>query len=310
VTATEIWETLYDAYHHDAYHQSTAESLVLETIGPNTLFLLLTGVFFIGASVGSFINVVVYRFPLMVMETEDAQFNLAWPPSNCPHCSARIRPWHNIPVLSYCWLKGRSACCRHRISPGYVIGEISAGLLAVTVILILNPTNSSDIFAAAWSAILVWWLMAIACLAWQHPSATGTLSQTLLWLGLLANLQEQFAPLHQAVLAVCCWYCLSWLAVRLTSLGQQNSGIQTMCAAHLAAAGFGWFGFSLVTASNCIIATVCAAAFAILRLTDRGTNFLAYPGPDESASIAWPTWLQGLLITIIVYQWLVWAQDA
>jgi leader peptidase (prepilin peptidase)/N-methyltransferase len=188
---------------------------VLETVGPNTLFLLFAGVFFVGASVGSFINVVVYRLPLMAMEAEaeDSRFNLAWPPSHCPHCSAPIRPWHNIPVLSYCWLQGRSACCRHRISPLYVFGEISAGLLAVTVMLILKPINSSDVLAAAWSGILVWWLLAIACLAWRHPGSTGTLSQTLLWLGLLANLQELFAPLHQAVFAVCCCYGLGWLAM-------------------------------------------------------------------------------------------------
>ena len=283
---------------------------MLETVGPNTLFLLFAGVFFVGASVGSFINVVVYRLPLMAIEAqaEDSRFNLAWPPSHCPHCSASIRPWHNIPVLSYCWLKGRSACCRHRISPLYVFGEISAGLLAVTVMLILKPINSSDVLAAAWSGILVWWLLAIACLAWRHPGSTGTLSQTLLWLGLLANLQELFAPLHQAVFAVCCCYGLGWLAILLTSRDQQHGSIQAQCGVHLAAAGFGWFGFSLITASTGIIAAICVTAFAMFRLTDRGTNLLAYLGPDESAVSAWPTWLQGSLMTIVAYQWFVWAQ--
>jgi len=283
---------------------------VLETLGPNTLFLLFAGVFFVGASVGSFINVVVYRLPLMAIEAEaeDSRFNLAWPPSHCPHCSAPIRPWHNIPVLSYCWLKGRSACCRHRISPLYVFGEISAGLLAVTVMLILKPINSSDVLAAAWSGILVWWLLAIACLTGQHPGAAGTLSKTLLWLGLLANLQERFAPLHQAVLAVCCCYGLSWLAILLTSRGQQNGSIQTQCGVHLAAAGLGWFGFSLVTASTGIIAAIFAMAFTMFRLTARRTDILAYPESDESAVSVWPTWLHGSLITIVAYQWIVWTQ--
>jgi TctA family transporter len=185
---------------------------------------------------------------------------------------------------------------------------MSGGLLAVTVMLILNPVNSAEVLAAAWSCMLVWWLLAIACLAGQHPGATGTLSQTLLWLGLVGNLQEQFAPLHQAVLAVCCCYGLSWLAILLTSRGQQNSSIRTMSGVHLAAAGLGWFGFSLVTASTGIIAAICAMAFTVFKLTARGTDILAYPTSNESALRAWPTWLHGSLITIVAYQWFVWAQ--
>ncbi len=284
---------------------------MLETVGPNTLFLLLAGAFFVGASVGSFINVVVYRLPLMAIEAEaeDSPFNLAWPPSHCPHCSAPIRPWHNIPVFSYCWLKGRSACCRHPISPGYLVREMSGGLLAVTVMLILNPVNSAEVLATALSCMLVWWLLAIACLAGQHPGATGTLSQTLLWLGLVGNLQEQFAPLHQAVLAVCCCYGLSWLAILLTSRGQQNSSIRTMSGVHLAAAGLGWFGFSGMTASTGVVAILCVTAFAIFRLADRLTDLSTYLRPHEPALRTWPTWLHGSLITIIAYQWFVWAQD-
>ena len=76
--------------------------------------------FLLGCCVGSFISVIVYRLPLMRAHQErNSRFNLALPSSSCPHCGSAIKLQHNLPVGSYLWLRGRSACCSERISERY-----------------------------------------------------------------------------------------------------------------------------------------------------------------------------------------------
>jgi len=85
----------------------------------------------LGFAVGSFLNVVIYRLPIMMernWQTEarmalqlpvenSTRFNLCVPPSACPHCQHKIRWWQNIPLLSYLLLRGRCAACAVPISP-------------------------------------------------------------------------------------------------------------------------------------------------------------------------------------------------
>jgi prepilin signal peptidase PulO-like enzyme (type II secretory pathway) len=277
---------------------------VLETVGTNTLFLLLAGVFIVGACVGSFINVVAYRLPIMALDaTEDSHFNLAWPGSHCPHCQFPIRYSHNIPVLSYLLLNGRSACCQQRIPFGYIVRELLGGLLALAVVLTLNLSSFAvpGIAPTAWSLILVWWLLAIVSLIGRHPDAMGKLSQTLLWLGLIANVQAPFSSLEQSVFAVCCCYGLGWLGVIVFAQAQQAWGGQILCVAHLVAAGLAWFGFSFLATSTAVMAALSVGAFAVFQA--------AGPGSRKVRLGLWPAWLQGSLVILIVYQWLVWIQD-
>ena len=204
----------------DAFYQSTAESRVLETVEPRTLFMILIGIFVVGATVGSFINVVAYRLPIMAAGPgiDGLHLNLAWPPSHCPHCGRPVRPRHNIPLLSYWWLKPVGLLSAPHI-PAIPLGRDGGSLLSVAVIFILtrSPFAPDDVATIAWSLILVWWLLAITSLLWQQPRTTGKLTQSLIWLGLLANLQDQFTPLNQSVLAVCCCYSVGWLSLLVRS---------------------------------------------------------------------------------------------
>lgn len=88
---------------------------------------LLLWVFCFGACFGSFMNVVIYRVP--------ARINLAWPPSSCPLCKHAIRPFDNVPVLAWLWLKGRCRDCKASISPRYPLVEALVGLLFVAVVI-------------------------------------------------------------------------------------------------------------------------------------------------------------------------------
>jgi len=82
-------------------------------------------VFLIGISIGSFLNVVIYRIPLGK--------SIISPPSSCPSCGERIKAWHNIPVLGWIMLKGKCAYCGEKISIRYPVIELLTGLLAVII---------------------------------------------------------------------------------------------------------------------------------------------------------------------------------
>ena len=81
--------------------------------------------FSIGAIVGSFLNVVIHRYP--------REESVVFPPSRCPHCGNRIRPWDNIPILAYLWLLGRCRDCRATISPRYPLVELANALFYVAI---------------------------------------------------------------------------------------------------------------------------------------------------------------------------------
>lgn len=91
----------------------------------NTLFFAL-----LGAILGSFANVVIYRLPRMM---QGEAINLSWPPSFCPHCQQRIRKRYNVPLLGWLWLKGRSQCCQQPISWRYPGVELTMALLFALV---------------------------------------------------------------------------------------------------------------------------------------------------------------------------------
>jgi leader peptidase (prepilin peptidase)/N-methyltransferase len=81
--------------------------------------------FALGAIWGSFLNVVIHRYP--------REESVVFPPSRCPHCAAHIKPYDNVPVLSYLWLLGRCRACRASISPRYPLVELANGLFYLAV---------------------------------------------------------------------------------------------------------------------------------------------------------------------------------
>lgn len=82
-------------------------------------------VFALGASIGSFINVVVYRLP--------ARLSLLWPPSRCPHCLNQLQAYDNVPVLGWIWLKGRCRYCKSKISWRYPVVETITGIMFLCI---------------------------------------------------------------------------------------------------------------------------------------------------------------------------------
>ena len=84
-----------------------------------------SAIFALGAAIGSFLNVVIYRVP--------HKLSIVKPGSRCPGCETPIKAWHNVPILGWCWLRGRCASCAIPISPRYPLIELAMAGLAVAL---------------------------------------------------------------------------------------------------------------------------------------------------------------------------------
>ncbi|EMF3895683.1 A24 family peptidase [Salmonella enterica] len=175
------------------------------------LLCLLTGM-----CAGSFMNVVIYRLPLMIFGTGDGdeRFSLAWPPSHCPVCHHRIRFYDNIPVMSWLVLRGKCRRCRTRISAVYPLTEAITGLwFAVVYLCLAGPVNTlltiSGAAALLPPLVLFCLLYCITVTDVRHYLIPDVLSLGLLWSGLVLSVCGliRVSP-FQAVTGCVLAYCL------------------------------------------------------------------------------------------------------
>lgn len=129
-------------------------------------------VFFFGASIGSFLNVVIYRLP--------AGLSLIYPPSRCPHCLTRLKKRENVPVFGWMRLRGKCGHCKSPISPRYPIVEAVTGLLFILVFAIFNVSLQT---LGYWA--FVSWLLALAMIDLDTMTLPNPLTQSGLVLGLV-----------------------------------------------------------------------------------------------------------------------------
>ncbi|RMF64730.1 MAG: prepilin peptidase, partial [Cyanobacteria bacterium J069] len=182
--------------------------LILEALSMLLMFL-------IGASVGSFLNVVVYRVP--------AGLSLLHPPSRCPSCLTAIKPYDNVPVLGWLWLRGRCRACKVPISARYPAVELITGLLFVAV---------AKFFALPLPGVGYWvlvsWLLALALIDLDTLTLPNPLTQS----GLVAGLVFQGA--------------IGWTQGIATGQGGPSGSAATLMGGIVGAA-VGIWGLDLVT---------------------------------------------------------------
>ena len=127
----------------------------------------------IGLSFGSFLNVVIYRLPLMLNKTHHAsRINLCFPRSHCPHCAHNIAVSDNIPIVGYLRLRGRCRNCQTPIGGRYPLVELLSALLCSVSAWLIGPT---------WECLLAW-LLTWACItvtfiAWDKRAARREMSK-------------------------------------------------------------------------------------------------------------------------------------
>ncbi len=230
-----------------------------------------------GLVVGSFLNVVIYRLPLMLqrswrqecrllLENEQAEdeavLTLSTPNSHCPHCKAPVKPWQNIPVVSYLLLGGKCANCKAAISLRYPCIELITGLVSCFLAIKLGPTP-----AMAGAVLLSWALIALTMIDFDHQLLPDNLTLPLLWLGLLFNLSGTFTALPDAVIGATTGYLFLWSIFWLFKLltGKEGMGYGDFKLLAALGAWLGWQALPLIVLLSSLVGTVAAIALMVIR---------------------------------------------
>ncbi|RRW47773.1 prepilin peptidase [Pseudomonas luteola] len=260
----------------------------------------------LGLLVGSFLNVVVHRLPKMLerdwiaqsrqmlelpSEGESETYNLAKPHSHCPHCQHRIRPWENIPVISYVMLRGKCSSCKAPISARYPLVELTCGLLSLFVVWHFGFT-----WQAASALLLTWGLLAASLIDADHQILPDVIVLPLLWVGLLVNQFELFSSLSDAVWGAAAGYMSLWVVFQLFRLITGKEGMGFGDFKLLAMLG-AWGGWQILPLTILLSSLVGAILGIILLRLKNAENSTPIPFGPYLAIAGWIALLWGDQIT-------------
>ena len=241
------------------------------------LYLLLLTI--LGLLIGSFLNVVIHRLPIMLERSwrqeyqdyfaEDDEppaqaepYNLFLPRSACPHCGHQITALENIPLLSWLFLKGRCSSCQHPISARYPLVELLCALASVTVAFYYPPG-----WALAGALLLTWILLALTFIDFDKLLLPDQLTLPLLWVGLLLNLSHQFVPLTVAVIGAIAGYMVLWSiywAFKLLT-GKEGMGYGDFKLLAALGAWLGWQSLPLILIISSCVGAILGITLVVMR---------------------------------------------
>ena len=227
----------------------------------------------------------------------EPHLSLARPGSHCWSCGATIKPWDNIPVLSWLLLRGRCRACKHRISLRYPLIEALTAVLSVLVVWQLGPTS-----AALAALILTWGLIALAMIDLDTQLLPDSLTLPLLWLGLLLSLAGLFTDPASAILGAASGYLLLWLVFHAFRLATGKEGMGQGDFKLLALFG-AWLGWQAVP--QVILLSSLPGALVGLALITSGRARAGDPLPYGPflAMAGWISLLWGETMTDAYLQW-------
>lgn len=241
-------------------------------------WLYLSLVFLFSLMVGSFLNVVIHRLPIMLEREWQAEYsdyfggevaaspaepyNLMVPRSRCPHCDHPIGALENIPLLSWLWLKGRCRQCKAPISARYPLVELLTALLSVAVAATLAPG-----WGTLAALLLTWVLVALTFIDLDKMLLPDQLTLPLLWGGLLFNLAGGFVPLADAVIGAMAGYLVLWSLYWGFKLLTGKEGMGHGDFKLLAALGawLGWQALPIVLLLSSLVGAIIGIGLILLR---------------------------------------------
>lgn len=236
----------------------------------------------LGLLIGSFLNVVILRYPIMLYRNWKSEcesmaeelpdhpalkdltqpYDLVTPASHCPKCQAPVKAWQNIPVFSYLLLRGRCSHCKTRISIRYPVVELVTGLLSLVLVLQLGWG-----WPLAAMLVFTWMLVSMSVIDIDHQILPDTMTLSLLWLGLLVNTQGMFTSLESAVFGAAAGYGVLWGFFHVFKLITGKEGMGFGDFKLLAALG-AWLGLTaiplIILLSSVVGAVVGIAGILIL----------------------------------------------
>lgn len=275
---------------------------MLELLQNSSFFLLLTTAL-IGLMVGSFLNVVIYRLPIMMengwrqecleflnqQETEGKPKNLtlSHPRSSCPQCKSPITALQNIPVLSYLFLRGKCAHCKAPISIRYPIIEATTALLSVIVA--FHFGYSLETVAGI---ILTWCLICLTMIDYDTQLLPDSITLPLLWGGLFLSLFTLFVDNHDSIIGAIAGYLSLWSVYHLFRLATGKEGMGYGDFKLLAALGawMGWQMLPVIILLSSLVGAIVGSALIIFQRKKSGTPI---PFGPFLAAAGWLTFIWG-----------------
>ncbi|MBT0585540.1 prepilin peptidase [Alteromonas oceanisediminis] len=294
-------------------------SAMFDLLAQSPLFFYIF-VFVISLMVGSFLNVVIYRLPIMMEKSwqreyqsyfsqattqhaEEPQtasvepFNLVKPDSTCPACGHRIRAWENIPVVSWLLLRGKCTSCQTRISLRYPLVELTTALLSVWVAVHFGYGS-----AALCAIVLTWLLIAMTGIDIDKMLLPDELTLPLLWFGLLISLDSVFVSPAEAIIGAAAGYLSLWSVYWSFKLltGKEGMGYGDFKLLAALGAFTGWQGLPIIVILSSLVGAIVGISLIALRKNDATQ---AIPFGPYLAVAGWLTLMYGSDIREFYLQW-------
>jgi leader peptidase (prepilin peptidase)/N-methyltransferase len=262
-----------------------------------------------GLLIGSFLNVVIYRLPLMLERDWSHQahlmldideppdsggtpptFNLALPDSHCPNCNHEIAAWENIPLISYLILRGKCSSCSQTISPRYPILETTTAILTCVVVTHYGLSESMLI-----CLLLTWALLAISVIDYDHLIIPDNIVLPFLWLGLIINYFGAITTLENALWGSVIGYLSLWTLYWGHKLvtGKEGMGYGDFKLLAMLGAWMGWQALPVIVILSSFSGVLVGGTLIILG-RDR---YKPIPFGPYLAIAGWITLLWGDVIT-------------
>lgn len=261
-------------------------------------WLFITLSFIFAATIGSFLNVVIHRFPVMMkrewqqecnqylqeyhaeivtkigidklntpIDSFPEKYNLVVPGSACPKCKTSIKPWHNLPVFGWLMLKGKCAACHAPISARYPIIEFVTGLLIATLAWHFGPS-----WQFVFASILTFVLVALTGIDLDEMLLPDQMTLPLLWLGLIINLNHTFASPTDAIIGAAAGYLSLWSIFWLFKIltGKEGMGYGDFKLLAVFGAWLGWQMLPLVILLSSLVGAVVGITMIVSKRLKQG----------------------------------------
>jgi leader peptidase (prepilin peptidase)/N-methyltransferase len=278
------------------------------------LFSALAGI--IGLLIGSFLNVVIYRLPIMMQrgwrkecleylqisseadQAEETPFNLIIPLSHCPGCNTPIKPYQNIPVFSYLLLRGRCATCGCRISMRYPIIEAFTAISSFMVAWHFGYTPQ-----AAFALLLTWSLIALTFIDVDHQLLPDSIILPMLWLGIFLSLFNVYTDAHASIIGAIAGYLALWSVFHLFKLatGKEGMGYGDFKLLALFGAWLGWQYLPIIILLSSLVGAVIGLGMIIFAKHDHNVPipFGPYLAAAGWIALLWGHDLNRLYLAIV-----------
>ena len=269
------------------------------------LFMVLVTMF--SLFVGSFLNVVIHRLPIMMenewkrecetllnckpdsdtAEQEEQAFNLMLPRSRCPSCGQMIKAWQNIPVLSYLVLGGKCGNCKTAISVQYPLVEAVTAVLSVMVALKFGVSIQTIA-----GLVITWSLVALTVIDLKETLLPDSITLPVMWLGLVGSLIPVFVSPEEAVVGAAIGYLSLWSVYHLFRIvtGKEGMGYGDFKLMALFGAWFGWQAIPSIILLSSVVGAVVGISLVVIKGRDKD---IPIPFGPYLAAAGWISMMYG-----------------